>query len=695
MISARPPRGARVRRFGLSGALCAAFFAGLAPDALRAQVLEPAATRAASAWNDPQVLRLVERARELRHSVAVDPDLQSYQAEARGHVYFFMDRPDSAEHVLIKGDQVALEVYWLAPDIMKQWIVGQRDEKLLPTSIRYHLDHLTVVQDDFGDHIRLGDGDEVEAVTHPVAPGAELVYDFLLSDSLTISYAGGAERIRVYEVRVRPKNLDMPGFVGTVFLDRDRAAIVRMNFSFTPESYVDPYLDYIRISMDNSLWMGRYWLPYRQEVEIRREMPVLDFQAGSTIRSQFDIRAYDFNVEIPPQMLAGPTVGAVSPAERQAFVFEGGIFDELEEEGGLGPSPSIQEVETQVREVVEDEVLSGLAPIRLHLARLSDFARYNRAEGLFVGGGLTLRPSGDIQMRSTAGYAVGRRRASGAVSLTTDRGRIAPALDAYWDAMGDIGGNPGATPLENTISSVSASEDFLDPYFRRGATLTFASRPRGPLSLSLRWEQHRSAQDVVSEEPDSDWRPVRSVNEGTMGSLTAELRGGLPGGGSATLAATGGRLGERNFAALDVEARWDIADTADRWSAAVSAEGGVTNPGAPAQTFYMIGGRHTLPGYGYRDFVGNAYWLLRTELTVPVRAPYVGIRAFSVLGASYLGDVSLPADWLVEDSDGVRASVGLGLSLGWDTMRLDLGRAVWGGGWEAVFSVAPRFKSWL
>ena len=61
------------------------------------------------------------------------------------------------------------------------------------------------------------------------------------------------------------------------------------------------------------------------------------------------------------------------------------------------------------------------------------------------------------------------------MALTTERGRIAPSLDAYWDAMGDIGGNPGATPLENTISSVSASEDFLDPYFRRGAPLTFAA----------------------------------------------------------------------------------------------------------------------------------------------------------------------------------------------------------------------------
>ncbi|NIU32194.1 MAG: hypothetical protein GWN82_16220, partial [Gemmatimonadetes bacterium] len=105
----------------------------------------------------------------------------SYRARALGNVYFFIDRADSAQQVLVKGDQIALDLYWRAPDQTRQWIVGRRDEKVLPTGIRYHLDHLTVVQDDFGDHIRLGDGDEVERVVHPVGPGAEEIYDFLLA----------------------------------------------------------------------------------------------------------------------------------------------------------------------------------------------------------------------------------------------------------------------------------------------------------------------------------------------------------------------------------------------------------------------------------------------------------------------------------------------------------------------------------
>jgi len=142
-------------------------------------------------WNGSEVLELVRRARTLRNSTAVDPEFRSYTSDARGYVYFFVDRPDATENVLVKVDQIALDLYFVAPNTTRQRIVGRRDQQVLPTSIRYHLDHLTVVQDDFGDFIRLGDGDEVEAVAHPLGPLGEDVYDYQLYDSLRISYVSG------------------------------------------------------------------------------------------------------------------------------------------------------------------------------------------------------------------------------------------------------------------------------------------------------------------------------------------------------------------------------------------------------------------------------------------------------------------------------------------------------------------------
>ena len=647
----------------------------------------------APGWNDPTVLELVSRARELRASTVVDSTFRSYAAEADGYVYFFFDRPETGERSLVKADQVALEVYWQAPNRTKQVIVGQRDQKLLPTDIRYHLDHLTVVQDDFGDFIRLGDGDEVEAVLHPVGPGSEAIYDFLLSDSLTISFQDGA--VRVYEVRVRPKNFEAPGFVGAIYVDRARAAIVRMNFSFTPASYVDPYVDYIRISLDNSLWLGEYWLPYHQELEIRREIPLLDVVTGSVIRGRFEIRGYDFNVNLQPTLFTGGRIGALSPNTRSAFVFERGLFDDLDEEG-LVPSPSLAEVRRQVQEVVEDQAMSGLAPLRVHFANVSDFARYNRAEGLRLGGGITLRPGGGLVTRVAGGYAIGRERFSGTMSMTRGLGALQPTLDLYWDGLGDVGGHPGAATLENTITALSGKKDYTDPFFRRGATLTLRGRDAGGPALSLTWEEHHGARDVVSDDPaDTEFRPVRSIEEGVLGAVGVHLPFALVPGLRASLDGRVGRLESRTFGSLGAEALWESRRPGQPWQAEVSLAGGALTDRAPAQSLHLLGGRWTLPGHDYRSFVGDRYWLLRAEGTVPVYAPYVGVRAIGAVGATYLDGRALPADWIRQDSDGVRGSVGLGLSFGFDTFRVDVARGLRGGGWEGLFSVAREFRSWL
>lgn len=698
--STRPTAGHHLVAALLGGALLGL---ALAPRPASAQDVPPMTDPAleadvpAGTWNGPRALRLVQRAREQRQSLVVDSTMHSYRAQARGYVYFFMDRPDQDLRSLVKADQIALEVMWQAPNRTRQHIIGLRDEKFLPTDIRYHLDHLTVVQDDFGDNIRMGNGDEVSAVPHPAAPGSESVYDFMLNDSLTIRFPEGGGDIRVFELRVRPKRLDEPGFVGSVFVDQASGAIVRMNFSFTPASYVDPYVDYIRVSLDNSLWMGRHWLPYRQEMEIRREIPLLDFMAGSVIRGRFQVTDYDFNVDFDPFTFAGRNVTSSSPAQRELFPFERGLLDDLEEEG-LSTTAALEDVETQVREVVEDRYLSGLAPLRFHLSRISEFFRYNRGEGAFLGAGLTVRPVNDIRMRSSAGYAFGRGEPTGALSIESARTtRVRPEVRLYWNELRDIGGHPGAPPLENTIAALAGEEDFLDPYFARGAALAFRTdRGLAGPSLTLRWEQHHQASNVVADDPaETDWRPVRGIDRGTLGSIELALPFRLSPDLAATVTLGAGRLETSNFgtAQVDVSRAYQLPFLQGHGRLSASA-GGVTG-GAPAQSLYLLGGRHTLAGYDYRDFVGDRYWLVRSETTFPVHEKWVGIRLVGALGATYLGDRTLPTLWTPTDSDGVRASIGAGLSMAWDVMRVDLVRGLDGGGWEAVFSVSPGLAPWL
>jgi len=657
----------------------------------------PLRSERAGGWNDPAVLALVRRARVRRHATGVDTSFRSYSARARGYVYFFFDRRDSDQRTLVKADQVALEVYWKAPNHTKQRIVGLRDRKVLPTSIRYHLDHLTVVQDDFADLIRIGDGDEVAAVLHPIGPNSEAYYDFRLADSLSVRYGGNTDEVRVYEVQVRPKDLDGPGFLGSVYLDRATAAIVRMTFTFTPASYVDPYLDHIRISLDNSRWLGRYWLPYRQEIEIRREIPQLDFLAGGVIRGKFEIGGYTFNQDLPDALFAGRRVSTVAPEARKNFPFEKGLFDEVEEEG-LNPSPSLEAIQAEVMEVVRQRYLSGLSRARASLGSFSDVLRYDRAEGLFLGAGISALPSEDVMVRVRAGYRFDRSDVFWKVTATGGTERITPRLEIVWNELRDLGPYPGASGAVNTLGALFASQDFIDPFFARGVRLTFsAPHTEGPsLTTTLTWERHRSAENVLSgpQEP-SGFRPVRPVDEGILGSVSATLASPGPWGSSTTLSGEWGRFETHNFATLLGKAEWSREELGGGWGARADLSGGVASAGTPVQRLFLLGGRNTLPGHGYREFVGDGFWLARAEGSHPLLQPWVGLRAFAALGRTYLSRHAVPTGWRTTPSDGIRASVGLGLTLAWDVLRLDLGRGLNGGDWELTFSVDARFHPWL
>jgi hypothetical protein len=483
--------------------------------------------------------------------------------------------------------------------------------------------------------------------------------------------------------------------VGTVYLDQANAAIVRMNFSFTPVSYVDDSVDYIRISLNNSLWLGRHWLPNRQEVEIRREIPAFDFLLGSIIRSSFQISGYDFNLELPAALFTGGTVSMAPLTQRAAFTFERGLFDALEQ-AGLEPTPSLSEVRSQVSQIVGNEIVSGLRPLRLHFDAVSDVASYNRAEGFRVGGGLAFRPEKELLVRTWGGYALGRQRPSGALAASTGSGKVLPQLDLYWDELGDIGGYPGAEKVLNTISALSGNEDFIDPFFRRGATLTlFGDRPDAA-SIAFTWEEHRSANNVVSDDPiNNRFRPVLSVDEGSLGAVRMQFPTLIPWGGRAQLLGELGRMGNRTYTSLAGEARWEIGGLNLPWHAQADLAGGFITHQAPVQSLYLLGGRNTLPGHDYRAFAGHRYWMLRVEGTQAIFSPQLGVRFIGALGSTFLDSRQLPSDWIVRDSGGVRASVGLGLSFGWDTLRLDVAHGIRGGGWEAVISIDEQFREWL
>jgi hypothetical protein len=110
-----------------------------------------------------------------------------------------------------------------------------------------------------------------------------------------------------------------------------------------------------------------------------------------------------------------------------------------------------------------------------------------------------------------------------------------------------------------------------------------------------------------------------------------------------------------------------------------------------------LGGRHTLPGYPFRSFIGNQVALLRVEAGQAILAPWIEMHVFAAAGVTGFRRASLPdPGWVRPSTDGVKSSAGLGMKLGWDLFRFDVGRGLNdGGSWELVFSVQRHFWEWL
>ena len=665
----------------------------------------PAAQQAADTiWNDARSLALVEQARERRRQPLADTALRNYQGHAEGVVYFYLDRRDVDERILVRTDQVALEVLWAQPDRTKQRIVGLRNESSLPNRMFYHLDHLTVVQNGFGDVMRMGDGDEVRDVPHPAAPGSGSIYDFRLTDSLELRLPGAVGPIKAYAIDVRPKRTDESAFVGRIFVDHMTGDIVRMTFTFTPVSYVDRRLDYINISLDNSLWNGRYWLPWEQAVEIRRQVPELDFVVTSVIQARFRVREYTFNQDLPESLFWGYPVVTVPRAQREAFEFDRELYADLHN-AGLAPPPELQEIRLRAADLIRQRALSGLPRLRLSLPSASSALRFNRAEGLYLGWGSSFTPDVSTRLEVLAGFAFGPARpllSFGMRRSTGESSRLRTRL--FTNELRDVGLHPGMPGALNTLASLWG-DDYFDPFTASGARIGLAHSPSAlwVIDLELAAEGHRpAARQVMPLFGESAFRPVRPTDRGTLygGTFAVERRvrdvAGMSWSGTAAL--EGGSFNGAGFARPVVQLALRRGSADRRSAAELHAHTGLALGAPPTQRLFLVGGRNTLPGYAYRSFGGDVFALIGVEASRDLAFPFVRGRVRMDAGWTDVldDDAGLPPGWAVTTTAGIRTSVSAGVGLVYDILRIDLARGLnRAGEWQLLFSVEPRIWPWL
>ena len=577
---------------------------------------------AAQDWNSDSALALARRAIERRSRAAVDTALRDYKAQAHGFLFFLGQFGEGLTEPprLVKADQLELEVYWKAPQLSKQRIIGWRDRTELPTDINYHRDHLGIVQNNFGSAIRLGEGDEVRDVPHPLAAGGTDVYDVALGDTTTIVLPQRA--VRVAALRVRPKDFNAAAIVGTLFVDLESADLVRMAFNFTPRAYLDPQLEDVSIVLDNALWEGRFWLPYRQEIEIRRRATWLDIPARGIIRGRWEIDGYMFNVGLAATWFRGEEITALPKAERDSFPWPTPLNSAIQDIAEPVRQNDLQQVRAEVSRIAGRRVLTGLKRRRLGARALSDLIHANRVEGLAAGAGLVWRTPGDgFEIRGLGSYGFSDGAGKGIVAITS-----ADGLElAVYRQVRDIADAPVIAPLLNSIASQEFGDDYGDYYRTTGVRLAarFAIGARGEWYVAARRERVQSL-PVRATPATGQFRPNPAVHDGHyfIGLLTVRRRSEgfavrRDAAGEATIEVGG------NYVRLSAAGHVLVPLGQQRLLTRVQL--GLGTDELPPQRTFLMGGRGTLLGDAFRAWGGRRAALLHVELRTPV--PFIRLSA--------------------------------------------------------------------
>ena len=652
----------------------------------------------AQGWNAPAALDLVRRATARRLEAQSDSSLASYRTRAHGFVFFLAQVGEGLTEPprLVKADELRVEVYWQAPDRSKQAIVGWRDGAFLPTDISYHRDHLGIVTNNFGNDIRVGEGDEVRDVPHPLSPAGLATYDYALGDSLAIRTAAGETVVR--EVQVRPRSFARPRVVGTLYLDAATAQLVRFRFSFTPAAYLDRQLEDISIVLENALYEQRYWLPYRQEVEIRRRTAWLDFPARGIIRGRWEIEGYDLNVPLRERLFTGPSIAGLTRPRPSDSSWTTPLGEAIAGVAAPVNRQDMDAVRVEVERIAGARALSGLPSRRLAAGSVSDLVHFDRVQGLTLGfGGMATLSGTRVQVRPSLAYGTSDHRLTGEVRVTAGLGVTEASLSAA-RRMRDFSDLPVVSPVVNSLLAQERGTDHGDYVLLHTVTAGVRHRLSGRTTLagSAGVEESRSV-GVRATPATGSFRPNPALGSGTYRVARLELE--RASGGSAVRRDLQGRLsleggeGPRDYARLAAEGRW-LTRLAGRELVSRVYVGAGTG-GLPPHRSFAIGGRGTLVGEPFRAYGGREVALGQVEWRFDLPVPAIPLGSFASTGrtvtvAPFLaaGVAGRPVRGLPwGSSDGVRPVAGLALEWFMRLIRIEAGVGLRDGGFGLTVDV--------
>lgn len=669
---------------------------------LMASIISPTVARAQD-WNDPAAVALVSRAVLQRNQIQGDSTLRSWRVRAHGVVLFLAQLGEGGSAPrLVKADELDVEVYWSAPGQSKQVIRGWRDRRYLPTDIRYHRDHLGIVTDGFGPRIRIGEGDEVKDVVHPLSAAGSTHYDFALRDSTQLTAAGRTSILDVIDVR--PRDPASPGVVGTLYLDRATAELARARFSFTPVSYLDRTVEALTVLLDYAYVDGRAWLPWKQTIEIRRNAGWLDLPYIGVIRASWEFGDYDLDLAIAPATFTGRAIGGLGAPGDSARPWPRPFDSVVVAAGPVVSEREIAEARREVARAIEGRAAAGIRPTRVRVNSVSDVVHFDRVQGVAIGAEMRVVSAGSrVSVRPNLGIGLADARLTGGIALMYSTRHASPStLEIFARReIRDLSDHPVISRVLNSLTAQESGDDHGDYVLVETAGL----RAGSPMTHGTRITAH-----VVWEDPG----PLDISAHPARGSFRMQPDLGAPGYWKGGLAIGAGNQGEDGWrigveggagrgewgrGTLSFQGTVGVGGTALR----LQGHAGAMSDEGPAWRSFVLGGRGTLLGEQYRAWGGRRMAWSWLEWRLPVLFPAIGLGDFASTGHEAVVAPFIAAGWTEgqvsgmpwRPSEGVKGSAGVAVELFFRLIRIEAGTSLQTGKVGVTFDVGRAWWSVL
>lgn len=668
-----------------------------------------------STYASPALRELVARAS--RENLRPPPGFRSYTSRIETELSLIIRDTLGREHTA-QTEQFATNAEWTSGGRYNLHIVGYRSQSVGVPYSALSIVRGWTVPSLYGNRLSLGAyfnaanrrGDTLIAI-HPFAADRDSYYRFSGGDTVTVLHVG-ARNIPIARIQIHPSfsgRTRLAAFEGEIDLDADRAQIVRMRGQFVTLGGTMTLKDRVLRAATgivavayaefvNAEVAGKYWLPAFQRTEFQASFALFgqDRPVFRLVSNIGDIVVSDSAASadsvLPPRVV-------VSWATTDSVSRFGAWQRSLGSQSGSVHSDDFADLAPDVWRS------TGAPRLNLFPNSTERILRFNRVEGVFTG----VAPSVDfrdvapgVSAGANVGWAWTERTARGGAFASYRRGpstfglRAERALATTSDFLPALSQDPG-------FGAFLGSFDPYDYVDRRSALLSL-TRVLGAVDVGLVTLQFGAAADHseparLTHSPLSrvSFRPNPAVQNGSyaLGSGDLELHPNVTGdfvqpgiGVRAHYEVGSGQLDWQRVE-LGLSGRYYIGPVS---LAAHADAGAAIGDHVPPQRIFELGGQETLPGYDVNAFQGDYAALFRSFASYRFnlwKRPMHFFRNVFVPGVSPGFAVSAQGGWTAFSStasaaanpgahttNGVRATVGGGITLFGDAIHLGVARAV-------------------